>query len=89
MGHFNFSPEKEPREKALAQALRFRDEYGLFGLNMPVLAGQTQPDDIVRLRREGLWISLWFVQDADKAAFYRPATPDAFVTDHVSLVRQW
>ena len=89
VGHFSFSPEKEPREKALAQALRFRDEYGLFGLNMPVLAGQTQPDDIVRLRREGLWISLWFVQDADKAAFYRPATPDAFVTDHVSLVRQW
>ena len=56
---------------------------------MPVLARQTQPDDIVRLRREGLWISLWFVQDADKAAFYRPATPDAFVTDHVSLVRPW
>ena len=88
IGHFNFSPEKESREAAMARALSFRDDYGLFGLNMPVLLRQTQPDDIVRLRREGLWISLWFVQDAEQAAFYRAAEPDAFVTDHVSQVRR-
>ena len=70
------------------KVLAFRDKYGLFGVNMPVKERKTELDDIAFLRKNGLWVSLWFVQDAETAAYYRPARPDAFVTDHVSLVRK-
>ena len=70
-----------------SRVLSFRDKYGLYGVNMPVAGRRTEPEDIAFLRRNGLWVSLWFVQDAETAAYYRPARPDAFVTDHVSLVR--
>ncbi|MBR4654190.1 MAG: histidine phosphatase family protein [Kiritimatiellae bacterium] len=87
--HFNFDVAKESRDDAIARALRLKREYGLFGFNMPVVRGQTRPENIARLKEEGLWISLWFVQKPEKAERYRPAMPDAFVTDHVSLVRRW
>lgn len=50
-------------------------------------AKATKPEDVKALRANGLWVSLWFVQDAATAASYRGAEPDAFVTDHVSVVR--
>ena len=95
VGHFsakhfgNKNVTTESCDAAIAAALRYRDEYGLYGLNMPVYRLQTRPEDIVNLRRNGLWIALYFVQDSQKAELYAPATPDAFVTDHVSLVRRW
>ena len=88
VGHFSFRDAGDGNRKALAQALRFKDEYGLYGLNMPVNQRQTRPEDIAFLKGKGLWISLWFVQNAETAAYYRPSAPDAFVTDHVSLVRE-
>jgi glycerophosphoryl diester phosphodiesterase len=55
---------------------------------MPVKYGQTRPKDVAYLKSKGLWISLWFVQDAVKAREYRSAGADAFVTDYVSEARK-
>ena len=87
IGHFSFKTVKDDNREILANALELRDKYGLFGLNMPVRNLQTRPQDIAYLKGKGLWISLWFVQDAEMAARYRNSGADAFVTDHVSAVR--
>ena len=87
VGHFSFKRAADGNQEIMQKALEFRDEYGLFGLNMPVQHLQTQPEDIAFLKSKGLWISLWFVQDSDKAARYRSSGADAFVTDHVSEAR--
>ena len=88
VGHFSFGKDGLGKDEMRKKVLAFRDSYGLYGVNMPVIARQTDPDDVSFLRQNGLWVSLWFVQDADSAAFYRPSLPDAFVTDHVSIVRE-
>ena len=91
VGHFSFKRDKDgdpDNAKAMQKVLAYRDEFGLFGVNMPVLAKQTRPEDVAFLKKNGLWVSLWFVQNADFAKFYRPANADAFVTDHVSPVRE-
>ena len=88
VGHFSFMEVIDDNKEALAKALSFRDKYGLYGLNMPVKDGQTRPQDVACLKGNGLWISLWFVQDADKARRYQSSGADAFVTDHVSEVRR-
>ena len=87
VGHFSFDAGRVGKEKMRAEALAYRDAYGLYGLNMPVTGRRTEPDDIAFLKNNGVWVSLWFVQDAASAAFYGPSAPDAFVTDHVSEVR--
>ena len=88
VGHFSIRKAQDDNKEALAKALSFRDEYGLYGLNMPVGKEQTRPQDVAYLKGKGLWISLWFVQTADKARQYRCSGADAFVTDHVSEVRR-
>ena len=76
------------RRAVMDAVLRYRDELNLFGVNMPVVNGQTRPEDIAYLKQNGLWVSLWFVQNEEKAKAYRDAAPNAFVTDHVTKVRQ-
>ena len=44
--------------------------------------------DIAALKKRGLWVSLWFVQNPETATCYGESNADAFVTDHVSLVRE-
>jgi glycerophosphoryl diester phosphodiesterase len=66
----------------------YSDELGLYGLNMPVLRRQTSVQDIAALKKRGLWVSLWFVQDAETATCYGESNADAFVTDYVSIVRE-
>lgn len=101
VGHFNVTKDAKTglwrrhdgktfamREEAVRSALEYRDKYGLFGVNMPVLQGQTTCEDVAYLRQNGLWVSLWFVQDVKTAAAYRTAGADAFVTDRVSVVRE-
>lgn len=89
VGHFSFAPQADAkdREKTIESAIAFSEKLGLYGLNMPVCKGQTHPQDVATLKKHGLWVSLWFVQDATTAAKYRDAGADAFVTDHVSEVR--
>ena len=75
------------RRAVLDAVLRYRDELNLFGVNMPVIQGQTRPKDVAYLKQNGLWVSLWFVQNEEKAQAYRDAAPNAFVTDHVTKAR--
>lgn len=63
------------------------EELGLWGVNMPVLQKQTTREDIRELKRRGLWVSLWFVQNRKMEELYRGAGMDAYVTDFVSRVR--
>jgi len=85
--HCSFNVDVDKRQE-LQAILGLCDKYGLFGLNLPVGKFQTHPDDIAMLKRHGLWISLWYVQDAETALHYRAADVDAFVTDHISIVRK-
>ena len=64
-----------------------RDKYGLFGVNMPIGGRWTSENDIALLRRNGLWVSLWFVQKESDVAAYPDTEADAFVTDYVTDVR--
>ena len=75
------------RRAVMDAVLRYRDELNLFGVNMPVIQGQTRPEDVAYLKQNGLWVSLWFVQNEEKAQAYRDAAPNAFVTDHVTQAR--
>ena len=75
------------RRAVMDAVLRYRDELNLFGVNMPVIQGQTRPEDVAYLKQNGLWVSLWFVQNEEKAQAYRDAAPNAFVTDHVTKAR--
>jgi len=75
------------KKEVLDAVLRYRDKLGLFGVNMPVIQRQTQPEDIAYLQKNGLWVSLWFVQNEEKAKAYGGANPNAFVTDHVTKAR--
>ena len=70
------------------QVFALAEELGLYGLNMPILRRQTSVQDIAALKKRGLWVSLWFVQDAETAICYGESNADAFVTDHVSIVRE-
>ena len=91
VGHFSFkrkNGEDADNSKTMQKVLAYRDEFGLYGVNMPVLAKQTRVEDVAFLKKNGLWVSLWFIQNADFAKHYRPANADAFVTDHVSPVRE-
>ena len=88
VGHYDFDTAKLSGDAMRKDVLRFRDEYGLFGVNMPVGKRKTSPEDVSFLKANGLWVSLWFVQNAKEAAHYLPSGPNAFVTDHVSSVRQ-
>ena len=89
VGHFNITKERYPTNDDMRKAVMlFRDEYGLYGLNMPIAEKKTSLEDIAFLKGKGIWVALWFVQSEKDAAYYLPASPDAFVTDHVSDVRQ-
>ena len=86
--HSNVCACSRTREEQIGAVLDWRDRFGLFGVNMRVLYGITTSADVAFLRRHGLWVSLWFVQSSEKAAEYRDAGADAFVTDHVSEARR-
>ena len=86
--HSNVRGPSRTREEQIEAVLGWRDRFGLFGVNMRVLYGITTPADVAFLQRQGLWVSLWFVQSAETAAEYRDAGADAFVTDHVSEARR-
>lgn len=86
VGHFGGMGKDADSETLVKHVIKFRDNYGLYGVNMPGRDLMTTPEVIDRLRANGLWVSVWFVQNAKTAANYR-AHADAFVTDYVSKVR--
>ncbi len=83
-------PKREfaDRRGVMEAILRYRDAMGLYGVNVPVIGKLTTTDDIRYLRENGLWVSLWFVQNAKIEQRCRDAHADAYVTDYVSRVRE-
>ena len=73
-------------EEVMEALLRAKEEYGLFGVNMPIGGGVTTEKEVSYLHSNGLWVSLWFVQNAAQAAKCRGYGADAYVTDAVSAV---
>ena len=89
MGHFNIRKDRYANNDEMRKAVMlFKEEYGLYGLNMPIEQRKTSLEDIAFLKGKGIWVALWYIQNEKDAAYYLPASPDAFVTDHVSAVRQ-
>ena len=88
VGHYYLKKDEPLDASVRDRLLAFRDEYGLFGVNMPIKDFKTGLDDVAFLKANGLWVSLWFVQSASQAAFYKPAMADAFVTDYVTRARE-
>lgn len=88
VGHVLFPKGNGDNSEIRKKVMRLRDDYGLYGLNMPVTDGETLPEDVSFLKESGLWVALWYVQNPKVAAQYLPLSPDAFVTDHVSAARQ-
>ena len=87
VAHCSFEPDVD-KEQEFKAILAFCREYGLFGLNMPVKKRQMNANDVEWFKSRGLWVSLWYVQDAETAVTYGTANADAFVTDNVSTVRK-
>ena len=83
--HVSF--KERDRSSAISSVMRLRTELGLFGVNMPVMSGQTRKEDVEMLKKSGLWVSLWFIQNRQRSAHYKNYGANAFVTDHVSAAR--
>lgn len=86
VGHFQFR-EGESHDDGMKRVMEYCDEYKLWGVNMPVSSRQTTVEDIALLKKKGLWVAVWFVQNKATAEAYWNSKADAFVTDHVSAVR--
>lgn len=83
-------PNSETRAKLLAKLLQWRDEFGLFGLNLPARAFDDQrltEQELRKLRAEGLWCSIWYVNDEAVARRFNRLGADAFVTGGIEKVR--
>ena len=87
IGHFGLQKTGDDNYEDMRMALALRDKYKLFGINLSAKKGATSLKTVEFLKEKGLWVSLWFIQDAATADKYRNSGADAFVTDHVSLVR--
>ena len=89
VGHFGLHKTGDDNYEDMQMALALRDKYKLFGINLSAKKGATSLKNVEFLKKNGLWVSLWFIQDTAIADKYRNSGADAFVTDHVSLVRMW
>ena len=70
--------------------LKVRDEYKLYGLNLPLRAfkqGLLNADHVKTLRDAGVWVSLWNPQNAEEAKFAAEIGVDAVVTGNLKEVR--
>jgi len=75
------------KQSILNAILDYRDRLGLYGVNMPVLKDQTVAEDVAFLQKNGLWVSLWFVNTTAKAEQCLKYGADAFVTCDARAVR--
>ena len=84
-------PEKGGNQKDIVKLLlKVRDEYKLYGLNLPLRAfkqGLLTADDVKALRDAGVWVSLWNPQNAEEAKFAAEIGVDAVVTGNLKEVR--
>lgn len=78
------------RDELLAELLKWRDEFDLYGFNLPCGGfrnGALTEAELRKLRAAGLWCSIWFVNDADTAVRFNRMGADAFVTGRINAVR--
>ena len=78
------------RDELLSEMLKWRDEFGLYGFNLPRCgfgSDALTEAELRRLRAEGSWCSIWFVNDAKSAAAFNRMGADAFVTGEINVVR--
>jgi glycerophosphoryl diester phosphodiesterase len=72
-------------EEVVKRILVYRDQMKLFGVNVPCrptsrVKYSISKDAVRALKEAGLWVSIWFVNDAANGQYYREAGADAFVT---------
>ena len=75
------------RDELLAELFKWRDEFDLYGFNLPRAAfrnGALTETELRKLRSAGLWCSIWFVNDPESAAVFRRMGADAFVTGRLT-----
>jgi len=78
------------RDELLAELLKWRDEFGLYGFNLPRRAFTDEAlteEELRKLKAAGLWCSIWFVNDAKTALKFNRMGADAFVTGKINVVR--
>ena len=72
-------------EEVVKRILVYRDRMQLFGVNVPCrstnrLKYSISKEGVRALKEGGLWVSIWFVNNAANGQYYREAGADAFVT---------
>jgi len=75
-------------DELVGELLRERDEYKLYGFNMPHIVLEreesalyhTTENVLRKLKAAGAWVSIWFVEDEQTGEMYRKWGADAFVT---------
>ena len=80
----------DTREALFAELLKWRDEFGLFGFNLPKAGfhtGALTQKELDGLRTAGLWCSIWIVHDPETAAEFCRMGADALVTGNILAVR--
>ena len=78
------------RDELLAELLKWREEFGLYGFNLPrrgFTDGALTETELRKLKAAGLWCSIWFVNDAKTAHKFNRMGADAFVTGRINVVR--
>ena len=83
-------PDAATRGKVLAEILKWKEEFGLYGVNLPAKAFNDQlltEQELRRLREAGLWCSIWYVNDEKSALKFNRMGADAIVTGGIKTVR--
>ena len=78
------------RKELLAELMKWRDEFGLYGFNLPKAvfrAGALTKRELDKLRAAGLWCSIWIIHDSPTAAKFSRMGADAIVTGNILAVR--
>ena len=90
ISNFGF-PETGGNQKDIVKLLlKVRDEYKLYGLNLPLKAfreGLLTAEDVKTLRDAGVWCAMWIPRTAEDAKLAAKLGADAFVTSNLKEVR--
>ena len=92
-GQFRSIPTEQDfasRKELIAELMKWRDEFGLYGFNLPKAvfrAGALTKRELDKLRAAGLWCSIWIIHDPPTAAKFSRMGADAIVTGNILAVR--
>ena len=80
----------DSRKELVAELMKWRDEFGLYGFNLPKDAfrtGALTKRELNKFRAAGLWCSIWIIHDPKTAAKFCRMGADAIVTGNILAVR--